>query len=109
MDLLLTKGAASTALASLGVTGQAIGKLNIENGEVCNYYQACALKNKEFNEEDIFDKISDRDCPYPEFECIYKRNNKCSIKMSDLKQNFDRLKEIGAISKTKSNKWRVEL
>lgn len=109
LDLLLTKGVALTALALLGVTGQAIGKIEIENGEICNYYQVCALKHKEFKEEDIFNRISDRDCPYPDFECVYKRNDKCSIKISGLKRNFDRLREIGAISKTKSNKWRVEL
>jgi len=112
LDLFITKGVASFSLSMFGVVGQTIGKLNVKNGEVCIYYQALTLKKKtikEFEAKDIFDKINDRNCPYPEFKCRYNQNGKCTIKLKDLKENFQKLKEIGAFSKTQNNKWRVEI
>jgi len=112
LDLFITKGAVTFSLSMLGVVGQTIAKLNVKNGEVCIYYQTLTLKKKmieEFGVKDIFNKINGRNCPYPEFKCGYNQNGKCTIKLEDLKENFQKLKEIGAFSKTQNNKWRVEI
>ena len=112
LDLFITKGAVTFSLSMLGKVGQTIAKLNVKNGEVCIYYQALTLKKKsikEFGAEHIFNKINGRKCPYPEFKCGYNQNGKCTIKLKDLKENFQKLKEIGAFSKTQNNKWRVEI
>ena len=112
LDLFITQGIATFLLTAFGKVGQTIGKLNVKNGEVCIYYQALALKKKtikEFGTEDIFKKINRRNCPFPKFKCGYNQNGKCTIKLKDLKENFQKLREIGAFSKAQNNKWRVEI
>ncbi|KUK17028.1 hypothetical protein [Thermococcus sibiricus] len=112
LDVFVTKGVASGSLSALGIAGQAIGKLNVKNGEVCTYYQAIKLKKqgtKEFEVRNRYNQIKGRNCPYLEFECVYNQNGKCNIKLSNLKENFQKLKEIGAFSISSNNKWRLEL
>lgn len=112
LDLFVTRGLAMFSLSMLGVAGQTIGKLNAKDGEVCIYYQALTLKKeaiKEFRTEDVFNKINGRNCLYSEFQCSYSQNGKCTIKLENLKENFQKLKEIEAFSRTQNNKWRVEL
>jgi len=112
LDIFVTKGVVLVSLSALGIVGQTIGKLNVKNGEVCTYYQAIKLKKqgtKEFEVRDIYNQIKGRNCPYLEFGCVYNQNGKCNIKLSNLKENFQKLKEIGAFSISSNNKWRVEL
>lgn len=112
LDLFITKGAITFSLSMLGAAGQTIHKLNPKNGEVCIYYQALTLKKKggkEFLTKDISIKIDGRNCSRPEFKCGYSQNGKCTIELGQVKEIFQKLKEIGAFSTTQNNKWRVKL
>ena len=112
LDLFVTKGVASAFLSSLGVIGRSIAKLSLKNGEVCCYYQALSLKKEgveKFTGDQLFYRIGNKKCSNPEFNCIYKKQDLCSINVKDLQQVIGNLERKSVISKTEDGKWRVEL
>ncbi|GEM_PF-5668380 len=112
LDILITKGIATTFLSLLGIIGQSVAKLSIKNGEVCCYYEGISLKKegiKKFDENHILNRITGKSCLYPDFGCIYNKNGTCSIRFEDLQQVFQGLKDKAVISRTEDNRWSVEL
>lgn len=114
LDALVTKGLALPLLSLLGVIGQSVAKLNIENGEVCCYTEMLSLKKdglKEFTEKDLYEKIknNNKKCLNPNFNCIYKKKELCSTTPNNLQRIFSNLKQKSVISETKEGKWKVEL
>lgn len=112
LDLLLTKGIATTFLSALGIIGQCVAKLNPKNGEICAYYEALLMKKEgqqKFSDKDILSRMSKKDCQYPLFSCIYNKKGACLMRIDNVKEIIQNLEKKGIFSKTEANNWSVEL
>lgn len=110
-DVLVTRGAVSTALVATGKTRQCLGKLDARHGEICVYRELYAtLKGGQgLTTNDLFNKLAGKEC-YEEFFCEYRNNEKhrCGITSKVIDKNLKRMKEIGAVN-NKREYWRAEL
>lgn len=112
LTIILTKELAPSLLYIFVGIGVTTAKLSPINGEICIYFQAHLLKKskmRKFEEKDIFNRIAKRKCLDRRLGCMYCKKEKCSIRLSCVKNIFVSLKEKGALIKTQDNKWRVPL
>jgi hypothetical protein len=107
LDVTLTMGAASAALAAVGVIGQAIGKVREENGELC-VYRFCLTSRKSQTTKQIQNGIR-HSCFRDASACQYRQPGRCSISNSAIVDCLEQLQRIGAIARTSDRKWKTEL
>lgn len=89
LDIKLTLGFASSALAITGFNSQAIVRVNVSEGEKCLILEAMQSKNHIIN-EDVF-SICNSECIHNDLDCKYQNDDKCTINKADIKRTLDEL------------------
>lgn len=103
LDIKLTLGFASAALAVIGFNSQAIVRVNVSEGERCLILEAIQSKNRIIN-EDVF-SMCNFECVHNDWDCKYQDDDKCTISKENIKTVLDRLcdknifKKIGSFYK----------
>lgn len=107
LDVTLTMGAASAALAALGIIGQSIGKVTEENGELCVYRFLLTSRGPQTTRR--VEKQMPHSCFRTVSKCRYRQHGKCSVNDSAVLDCLQHLERIGAIAQTSDRKWKTEL
>lgn len=103
LDIKLTLGLASAALAILGFNNQAIARIDVSEGEKCLILEAMQSKNRVIN-EDVF-SVCNFECVHNDLDCKYRDGDKCTISKENIKEMLNRLcdknifKKIGTFYK----------
>lgn len=97
LDIKLRIGIASTALAIIGVSGQAIVEVSAEEAEKCLIREAI-LQKPHIIDTNIF-KDTMHECVHNNYNCRFKKNGMCLIAESDIEKILDRLSEKNVFTK----------
>lgn len=103
LDINLTKGFASTAIALMGVPSAAFVKLNEYDGQKCIVKETLATKDK-IGSEKILDKFCG-ECCNCDLTCKYRHEGHCTcsssniVKIYDLLANKNMFKKVNGIYK----------
>lgn len=89
LDIKLTLGFASTALAILGFNNQAIVRVDVSEGEKCLILEAMYSKNRIIN-EDVF-SVCNSECVHNDLRCKYQNVDTCTIKKDDIRKILNNL------------------
>lgn len=97
LDLYLTKGLSLTLLSAIGLSGQFLTKVPLQNGELCNF-----LKIKDIRATSI-KKLSklliNKKCHHLDFDCKHNIDSLCRITKKAITQNIDYMIEKKILSK----------
>ena len=100
LDVTLTMGAASAALAALGIIGQSIGKVTEENGELCVYRFLLTSRGPQTTRR--VEMQMPHSCFRAVSKCRYRQHGKCSVNDSAVSIAFN----ISSVSEP-SHKHRI--
>lgn len=100
LDIKLHIGIVSSALAIIGVNGQAIVKVSVEDAEKCLIREAI-LRNPHIIDEGIF-KGTNGECVHNNYNCKYKEEGLCRISESDIVEVLDGLSQKNVFTKIRN-------
>jgi hypothetical protein len=107
LDVTYTMGAASAALAALGIIGQSIGRVREHNGELCVYRFLLTSGTPQTTKR--ITKEMPHSCFRARSKCQFRQRGKCSINGAAVLDCVQHLERIGAIAETSDRKWKTEL
>lgn len=95
LDLFITKGLSLTILSSVGLSGQFLTRISLQNGELCNILKIKDQKARSIKQLSKF--LINQICYHPNFECKYNRNNLCKIDNNAIRKNVELMIEKGIL------------